>query len=336
MRLFLLYIFFLTAASDALGMVFINHPSAKDGDEVWFRSTFNIEEMPDSAALSLTTSGYVLAYINGRIAFPEIIWPYRPLARVIERGDSLPVLRQYTMGMASRTINVKPLLHKGKNVVALWFAPCVNIKALADKEEWEVTPDSLRRPLAAFRNTLHQVSPTLTVTNNGRRKDIVTAESSWLCHIASSIMTVSGEDVCATEYIDDWKSIHFSFNSTWIAAERSWTEMMKWNALKGDGACMGRIIEAEKNLCTATRQYYYIPYETSGLLRITMRGTRKNQELMVNGMRYRCLGIEDEQMITRFATITTDSVTITNISNRAFPDIQRVEIIELRDNYLTN
>lgn len=328
----LLFLLLFTAISEMRGKVFINHPSQKDGDEVWFRSSFELKELPDSASLTLTTSGYVLAYINGRIAFPEIIWPYRPLSRTIERGNSLPPLRQYTTGMATRTINVRPLLNRGRNVIALWYAPCVNIKNLADKEHWMAMPDSIRKPLDYYNHSIHQVSPSLTVKKNDRSRMIVGPESNWLCHIASSRITINGEDTDATEYIDNWKGNDFSFNSTWVAAERSWTEMMEWNTLHNDMPCIGRITEAKKNYSTGNQQIYYIPYEMSGLLRITLRDTRKGQELTVNGMRYRCLGIEDEQIFTRFATITTDSISITNNSKRAFPDIQRIEMIELKPN----
>lgn len=330
MRFLLLYILFFAAAYTAQGKVFINHPAAKEGEEVWFRSSFELEELPDSASLAITTSGYVLAYINGRITFPEIIWPYRPLQSTTERGDSLPPLRQYASGMASRDINIRPLLHKGTNIIALWYAPCVNAKALAESEEWEAMPDSLKGQLNCSSVSIHQVSPVITVTHDEKRKEIVTPESAWLCHIASGKITTYGEEMYATEYIDDWKSIDFTFNATWIPAEKTWAEMMEWNTLQNDALCFGRIIDAQRNQSSMSEQTYYFPYEVSGLLRITLRGVTKGQQITVNGMRYKCLGIEDEQMFTRFATITTDSVTIVNESANPFPDIQGVEMIELK------
>lgn len=330
MRLLLPYILLFIASLAAHGKVFINHPAAKEGDEVWFRCSFELDELPDSASLSLTTSGYVMAYVNGRIAFPEIIWPYRPLMSITERGDSLPPLRQYARGMATRNIEIRPLLQRGSNVVALWFAPCVDAKALAERECWEATPDTLKGSMPHPASIIHQVSPSLTMKYGKRSNVIADPEASWLCHIASARMTTYGEENVPSKYIDNWKSNDFNFNATWIAAEKSWTEMTRWNTLAGNDLCSARIIEARRNQTTDSKQIFYIPYETSGLLRVTLRSTKKNQLLTVNGMKYICAGYEDEQFFTRFATIVTDSITIENKSKRAFPDIQRVEMIELK------
>lgn len=113
-------------------------------------------------------------------------------------------------------------------------------------------------------------------------------------------------------------------------AERTWMEEVEWNTLDDIGLSAFRTTRAKINRKTLSRHFYYIPSEATGLLRITLRETSKGQRIIVNGMEHRCFGTTDEQIFTRFATVTTDCITIESGDEKPFPDIQTVEFIELR------
>lgn len=314
--------------------VFMHHPGAKEGDEVWFRSTFQVNELPDSVILHLSTSGYALAYVNGRIAFPETIWPYRPLLETIKQDYSRQFLRQYKQGVATRDIDVTHLLRRGRNVIAVWYAPCINVKAMMEAEKANTLSDSIcntpSHEIKPLKGSSMQISASLTAFKDNKKETLVREDAGWLCHIASGRMTLSGEEFDATKYLDEWKTLYCHINPSWVAAERTWMEEMQWNTLDDIGLSAFRTTKAKINRKTLSRHTYYISSEATGLLRITLRDTSKGQRIIVNGMEFRCFGTNDEQIYTRFATVTTDCITIESGDGKPFPDIQTVEFIELR------
>ena len=89
---------------------FICHPTAEKGEEVWFHSILPINKLPDSASISISTTGFVLVYVNGRNATTATLWPYRP--------NNSP-------GIASQDIDITTLLSYGRNVISIWYAPCL-------------------------------------------------------------------------------------------------------------------------------------------------------------------------------------------------------------------
>lgn len=335
--------------------VFMHHPGAKEGDEVWFRSTFVVNALPDSVILHLSTSGYALAYVNGRIAFPETIWPYRPLSGTIKHDYRRQLLRQYKQGVATRDIDVTHLLRRGRNVIAVWYAPCINVKAMleaekamqeaekagrdtdkadAKAEKANALPDSIcgssSYEIKPLKGSSMQISASLTAFKDNKKETLVREDAGWLCHIASGRMTLEGEEFDATKYLDEWKTLYCHIDPSWVAAERTWMEEMEWNTLDDIGLSAFRTTRAKINRKALSRHTYYIPSEATGLLRITLRDTSKGQRIIVNGMEYRCFGTNDEQIYTRFATLTTDCITIESGDGKPFPDIQTVEFIELR------
>lgn len=314
--------------------VFMHHPGAKEGDEVWFRNTFQVNELPDSVILHLSTSGYALAYVNGRIAFPETIWPYRPLLETIKQDYSRQFLRQYKQGVATRDIDVTHLLRRGRNVIAVWYAPCINVKAMLEAEKANALSDSIcsspTYEIKPLKGSSMQISASLTAFKNNKKETIIREDAGWLCHIASGRMTLEGEEFDATKYLDEWKAPYCHINPSWVMAERTWMEEVEWNTLDDIGLSAFRTTRAKINRKTLSRHFYYIPSEATGLLRITLRETSKGQRIIVNGMEHRCFGTNDEQIFTRFATVTTDCITIESGDGKPFPDIQTVEFIELQ------
>ena len=108
------YIWFLTLVLIVISSVrtwagtYLLHPSAFPNEQVWFQCPFVSNDTSDRIYLRLSTTGYVLPYINGRIAFRASIWPSRPMNKE---------------GVAESVIDVTRLVKSGNNVIALWYAP---------------------------------------------------------------------------------------------------------------------------------------------------------------------------------------------------------------------
>ena len=114
------YILFLTIVLVVLSSArtwagtYLFHPSAFPQEQVWFQCPFQSNnESSDRIYLRLSTTGYVLPYINGRIAIKASIWPSRPMNRE---------------GVAENVIDITRLVKSGNNVIALWYAPIVGQK----------------------------------------------------------------------------------------------------------------------------------------------------------------------------------------------------------------
>lgn len=320
--LLLLLFILTTAVGSTWGKVFLHHPEAHGGQEIWFRNIFMLNERPDSAVLTLSTSGYAMAYINERVADTQTIWPYRALERTINRGDSLPELHQFQQGIATKSIDVTHLVGSGRNILAIWYAPCINVAEMALAEE----NDSIDTPSASR----YQLLPKLTIWRNNRSYTVVCEDSEWYCHHATAAMTTSGEDFDAEKYNPEWKQLVITNQQEWMNPGKSWIEPTEWYTVDGAAAMAYTTVNARSNWKTDKSETFYIPRPMQGQLRITLRGTNKGQLLRINGMNYRCNGTTDEQMFTRFATVITDSITIENVNGKKFPAIQSVEMIGVR------
>lgn len=307
----------LATAHEANAKIFIHHNSAKEGQEVWFRTVFDIRELPDSAFLEMSTSGYLLAYINGRVAGTQSIWPFRPIVN--------KEYQQKQKGIACQSIDVRHLLRTGRNVLSIWYAPCIDMKLLQETSD-TITCESTT-------NTLYQLSTLLTIKKGEKTETLCSTNSNWLCKVAPVQMTKYGEDCNSPAITANWKKQVLEISPDWIRPEKSWYEKSKWNTVEDQGEYAYNTISANLNEVTDSMQTYYFPYKATGQLRITLRNAKRGQVIDVNGMRYTCLGETDEQFFTRFSTITTDIVEISKTDENKLPNIQNLELILLKNKH---
>ncbi|MDD7069342.1 MAG: hypothetical protein SPH22_06685, partial [Prevotella sp.] len=195
---------------------FICHPTAEKGEEVWFHSILPINKLPDSASISISTTGFVLVYVNGRNATTATLWPYRP--------NNSP-------GIASQDIDITTLLSYGRNVISIWYAPCLqplsqtsgsigdafatHSDSISDRGNNAFTThsDSISdRENNAFATQYQgsqtgdcQISVCITTVTEGKEQRFCNTERDWLCSIAAGKMTRKGEDYDAMAYQQDWK-----------------------------------------------------------------------------------------------------------------------------------
>lgn len=305
---------------------FICHPTAEKGEEVWFHSILPINKLPDSASISISTTGFVLVYVNGRNATTATLWPYRP--------NNSP-------GIASQDIDITTLLSYGRNVISIWYAPCLqplsqtsgsignafatHSDSISDREN-----NAFATQYQGYQTGDCQISVCITTVTEGKEQRFCNTERDWLCSIAAGKMTRKGEDYDAMAYQQDWKSFIYAVTPLWIGAEKSMLSHPILNDIPDIPLRARKIFEPISVYESNDTTRCYFPLGAEGQIRLTIRGARKGQEIDVNGMRYRCIGKMDEQFFTRFTTVKTDSIIITSRDGTKIPELADAEIIMLK------
>lgn len=339
--LFILLLTVSAGITNAKDRYFICHPTAEKGEEVWFHSILPINKLPDSASISISTTGFALVYVNGRNATTATLWPYRP---------------NNSLGIASQDIDITTLLTYGRNVISIWYAPCLqplsptlgsignafttHSDSISDKENNAIAThsDSISdRENNAFTAQYQgsqtgdcQISVCITTVTEGKEQRFCNTERDWLCSIAAGKMTRKGEDYDAMAYQQDWKSFIYAVTPLWIGAEKSMLSHPILNDIPDIPLRARKIFEPISVYESNDTTRCYFPLGAEGQIRLTIRGARKGQEIDVNGMRYRCIGKMDEQFFTRFTTVKTDSIIITSRDGTKLPELADAEIIQLK------
>ena len=324
--LILLLLSISAGVMNAKDRYFICHPTAEKGEEVWFHSILPINKLPDSASISISTTGFVLVYVNGRNATTATLWPYRP--------NNSP-------GIASQDIDITALLSYGRNVISIWYAPCLqplsptsgsignafttHSDSISDREN-----NAFATQYQGYQTGDCQISVCITTVTEGKEQRFCNTERDWLCSIAAGKMTRKGEDYDAMAYQQDWKSFIYAVTPLWIGAEKSMLSHPILNDIPDIPLRARKIFEPISVYESNDTTRCYFPLGAEGQIRLTIRGARKGQEIDVNGMRYRCIGKMDEQFFTRFTTVKTDSIIITSRDGTKLPELADAEIIMLK------
>ena len=291
------YIWFLTFVLVVISSVrtwagtYLLHPSAFPNEQVWFQCPFVSNDTSDRIYLRLATTGYVLPYINGRIAFRASIWPSRPMNRE---------------GVAESVIDVTRLVKSGNNVIALWYAPIVGLKQVP----WGM------------------VSAEIYVQHKKRSEVLCDSRSKWMCHLAPAYSNFNGEDFDATySYNSTWKTKQ-DFGIDWIPATVV-QPVTNYPIIPDKSLRPYRTVVPERQVITENSATFFFPQTVSGQLRVTLRGVKKGDVIRINGMKYRGRGGYDEQFFTRFSTITANRIEISPEEGKPMPTSMNIELIQL-------
>lgn len=291
--LFLVIVLAVLTTARSWAGTFLSHPSALPNEQVWFKCPFQGTDSSEKIYLRLSTTGYVLPYINGRIATRASIWPSRPLNRE---------------GIAEDVIDVTKLVKKGENIIAIWYAPIAGAPFV---------PKGM-------------VSVEIVVQNRGRKQVLCSNKSKWLCHLAPAYTRFNGEDFDATyPYNASWKTSK-NTGIDWVPAKEV-TPSTNYPIIPNIGLKPCRTVSPVKQEVNDSIATFFLPETVTGQLRITLRGTTKGEILGINGMKYKCRGGSDEQFFTRFSTITARKIIISPVGGQKMPTSMNIELIQLTE-----
>lgn len=291
--LFLSIVLVMISSARTWAGTYLYHPSAFPNEQVWFQCPFKSTDTNGKIYLRLSTTGYVLPYINGRIATKASIWPSRPLNRE---------------GVAEDWIDVTRFVKKGDNVIALWYSPIAGAAFV---------PNGM-------------VSVDIIVRYSGREKVICDSKSKWMCHLAPAFTKYNGEDIDATyPYNATWKT-KTNFGIDWVPAAVV-TSTNNYPVIPNKALKPYKTVVPVKQEINDSIATFYLPETVSGQLRITLRGTRRGEVLGINGMKYKCRGGSDEQFFTRFSTVTAKKIRISPEGGQKMPTSMNIELIQLTE-----
>lgn len=278
------------------GWQWMSSPSAEGVPQVWFRHTSTGVGEVEKATLTLCTTGFARAYVNGRLVDPSPLSPPRR-----DGDNSLKLLsRDVTAFMVSDdTLDV-----------ALWCAQ----------------PDGLPCAVAARLDCMRADGAAFTVVS----------DSSWLCRPVpveeDSCGTVTFD---SRQWHPTWSYGETDW-ARWtpVAVADGVTADALPEAGTPSGGDAPRLAVKAISAASETGRdahsaHYDFGHAFVGLIRVTLRDAVPGEVVRVGDTRYVCSGLTDEQLIARFRARQWREVTVDGDSRFRPSQVQCVEGLEL-------
>lgn len=281
----------LNSYAQEFGTHWISYPLPNDSCEVLFRKVYHLEETPLQAHITMASTGNIRVYINERNASRSILYEGC-------KNDTI----------LSRTIDISPMLKKGDNTIAVWYAP----------------------------NKSQHVSKQLSMELYGWSKDAIPfyhqTDGTWWTKQISGFHCGEKELFDNRRYSNEWKSAEY--------------HPIGW--LHPTGACENShispyVLHNPTNIENKLHKILYpaLTYNDSlgyhvdfgrpfrGTIRITIRGAHKGSVLDINGNHYICNGEMDEQAFYRLHYETQRIFTIRWSERFSLKNIVNIEGLEI-------
>ena len=270
----------------------ISSPVADSTAHVWFRHTYLGQGRPGRAWMAVATTGRFELYINGRN---------------VSRDVRMPVRRAGDVGAVSMLFDVTRFLRPDTNVVCVAYSP------LFPRKEHR------------------QLSVVYWGEDGSGCPFVRLSDGDWLCREADSgLLPDGGEWKDATLYPWRWTDKDFDL-ACWQPAE-----------VAEPSSCSPvthvPLLRPAERVVHISRPRFFdrdgdtVVYDFGkafhGIVRVTLRDTRKGEHISIGGLDYICSGEIDEQAFRRFTTTDQRRVVISGDSDFSPDQIQNVEALE--------
>lgn len=291
-RRLLLILFLFATISNFAQNHWISYPDADDSSQVWFRRAF-ISSRVEKAWLNVATTGLVKIYVNGMNVSTAVFEPIR------ETKDAEPV---------AMNIDISNYIRPDTNVIALWYSPI---------QKETVKP---------------QVAVEFYGTRSNEQHFSFTSDGSWLCRKAPvEINSRGGEDIDGTKDFTEWKNDGLDL-ALWQTSEDTLGSAIFKAYHEGSAH------EAYKITHIRSPKFFDVQGDSTiydfgtafiGWVRVTLRGTRKGEEINFGPMKYICNGKIDEQACQKFMINSYRRMIVFGDKNFRREQISKVEGIEI-------
>lgn len=281
-------------------------PEAYVGQQVVYCHTYTGLPEPEHATITVATTGYFRLYVNGNLvsvpSFPLVRAPYRDNPEATE-----PITTSFEVSRYLRT---------DSNSVALLVSP----------SSLDETP--------SFSLRLNGIS-------NSGCKFVREADETWICRPQNAFLTdTNSEYVDGANMIGSFDEMSADGIMKWLPAERvaycSWTDVCKVFKPSYE-----YIYKVEKpKFFSADWNAKGISYDFGkgfyGLVRVTLRETKRGQHIYIAGSEYICTGRTDEQFVLRFAVSGFRKVYISGDKHFRLKNISKVEGLQIVPKFANN
>lgn len=278
------------------GWRWIGCPAADKARQVWFRHTTTGVGEVEKATLTLSTTGFARAYVNGRLVDPSPLSPSR------RDGDHSP--RQITWDVSAFMVSDDTLN------VALWCAQ----------------PDGLPCAVAAR----------LDCRRTDGTAFAVVSDSSWLCRPAPVEEDSCGTATFDSRQWHPTWSYGDTDWARWtpVAVADGMTADAQPRADTPSGSYAPRLaVKAISTACETARDAHSVHFDFGhafvGFIRVTLRDAVPGEAILVGDTRYICSGLTDEQLIGRFRACPWREVTVSGDGRFKPSQVQAVEGLEI-------
>lgn len=295
----------LNSFSQEFGTHWVAYPLPNDSSMVLFKHTYVNKQKPLKAFVSFATTGHVKVYFNER-----------NISRDIFFSNDTP------QQIAIHTVEVSRYLQKGKNTIAVWFAPYQ--KAPLGKQ--------------------------LSLDYYGILSDSTSfyhaADKDWRCTLLPNSyahVAMSEQDSCVevfdnTTFDTEWNghnsSCHDWLHPTGLAESldlplSTSTQQIPFSA---QGHRLRQILspiscqEDSLGLHYDFGRYFY------GTIRLTLRNAKKGEKIWIDGLGYTCSGEMDEQVFRHITASEQRFFTVRGDKYFKKSQIQNIEGLEIYNN----
>ncbi len=285
--------FFTTQGIFAISwnMPWIEYDKPNRNSQIWFRKQYIFPDAPTKACISIASIGKYVLYINERNVSRDVLLPYNDSEKI-----------------GIMTFDVTRFLKKGTNTVAIWYSPDLKY------------------------NFKEQISLYFYGQTKNNYLFSFTSDSTWLCKESNVYIDNEGNEVInAPEYTGTWKSEDFSISEWQLATSSNYNSQIYYTDITPvhKAERISKIYEGEQIENCGDSILCDFGQSFSGWVRITLRGARKGGTINVNGLKYTCTGLTDEQACRRFTKSESGRVMIIGYGNISLDNIIKIEGIRI-------
>ncbi|WP_417097474.1 alpha-L-rhamnosidase N-terminal domain-containing protein [Leyella stercorea] len=311
-----------TATAGDFGCRWMSHPAPNDTSHVWFRRTLVIDEqdMPRTAYIHVATTGRFVLYVNGRNVSTALFTPDRT------PNDTTVMAISY---------DVRRFLRPDSNTIALLYCPSTRTRRQVSVSFYGIAADSSHFATNDTDGWLCRHADTWQTHDGGEAMNRNSYPYRWtdtdqplaLWQAVEQISTSQHLNLSTSQHHTTTLPQHLNTLPLLSAEDICGYSPVHINPLVDNAAHMRRIytpLFTEQSADTLT--VHLVPNERH-LIRVTLRGCRRDERISIGNLHYVCTGEIDEQAFARFTPTSSNTIIITGDSHFRSEQVQEVESI---------
>ncbi len=335
-----------TATAGDFDCRWLSHSTPDDTSHVWFSRTIVTSEkdMPRAAYIRVATTGRFVLYVNGRNVSTALFTPDR------QKGDT---------AVAAIAYDVQRFLRTDTNTIALLYCPSMRTRRQVSVCFYGIAADSSHfavsgtdRPSFALNGNagwLCRHADTWQTHDGGeamnrnlypyRWTDANQPLAMWQAveetatsqHLTTTtphhLTTTTPQHISTPHHLNTTTPHHLNTTTPLSSEDICGYSPLRINPLVDNAARISRIytpLLTEQSGDTLT--VHLVPNRRH-LIRVTLRGCRRDERIRIGNLQYVCTGEMDEQAFTRFSPTDQNTVTISGDRHFCCEQVQEVESI---------
>lgn len=351
-----------TATAGDFDCRWLSHPTPDDTSHVWFSRTIVTSEkdMPRAAYIRVATTGRFVLYVNGRNVSTALFTPDR------QKGDTAVAAIAYDVQRFLRTdTNTIALLYcpsmRTRRQVSVCFygiaadsshfavsgtdRPCFALNGNAGwlcrhADTWQTHDggEAMNRNLYPYRWTdanqplalwqaVEETSPSQPLTTTTPHHLNTPTPQPLTTTPPQPLNTTTPQHISTSQHLTTTTPHHLTTINTLSSEDICGYSPLRINPLVDNAARISRIytpLLTEQSGDTLT--VHLVPNRRH-LIRVTLRGCRRGERILIGNLQYVCTGEMDEQAFTRFSPTDQNTVTICGDRHFCCEQVQEVESI---------